>query len=72
MATGIRQRHRKDCDRPGKCDCTWQAEVYDAEADVNAKALSTSMGHSTIAFTLDKYGHLMPGKEDDAADLLDA
>jgi integrase len=41
-------------------------------ADVNAKALSTYMGHSTIAFTLDKYGHLMPGNEDDAAGLLDA
>jgi integrase len=32
MATGIRQRHRKDCNRRGKCDCTWQAEVFDAEA----------------------------------------
>jgi hypothetical protein len=32
MATGIRQRHRKNCSRRGKCDCTWQAEVFDAEA----------------------------------------
>jgi integrase len=32
MATGIRQRHRKDCNRRGKCDCTWQAEVFDREA----------------------------------------
>lgn len=32
MAAGIRQRHRKGCYRRGKCDCTWQAEVFDAEA----------------------------------------
>lgn len=41
-------------------------------AGVNAKALSTYMGHSTVAFTLDKYGHLMPGNEDEAAGMLDA
>jgi integrase len=40
-------------------------------AGVNAKALSTYMGHATVAFTLDKYGHLMPGNEDEAAGLLD-
>ena len=41
-------------------------------AGVNAKALSTYMGHSTVSFTFDKYGHLMPGNEDEAAGLLDA
>jgi integrase len=41
-------------------------------AGVNAKALSTYMGHATIAITYDLYGHLMPGNEDEAADLLDA
>jgi integrase len=41
-------------------------------AGVNAKALSTYMGHSSITITLDRYGHLMPGNEDEAADLLDA
>jgi integrase len=41
-------------------------------AGVNVKALSTYMGHSTVAFTLDKYGHLMPGNEDEAASMLDA
>lgn len=40
-------------------------------AGVNAKALSTYMGHSTITITLDRYGHLMPGNEDAAAVLLD-
>jgi hypothetical protein len=41
-------------------------------AGVNAKALSTYMGHSSITITLDRYGHLMPGNEDAAAERLDA
>ena len=40
-------------------------------AGVNAKALSTFMGHFSISITLDLYGHLMPGSEDEAAALLD-
>jgi integrase len=46
-------------------------ESHDA-AGVNAKALSSYMGHSSITITLDRYGHLMPGNEDAAAELLDA
>ena len=42
------------------------------EAGVNAKALSTYMGHANISFTFDRYGHLMPGNEDEAAGMLDA
>jgi len=41
-------------------------------AGVNAKALSTYMGHAQIAITLDRYGHLMPGNEKEAAGMLDA
>jgi integrase len=41
-------------------------------AGVNAKALSTFMGHSNISITLDRYGHLMPGSEQEATTLLDA
>jgi integrase len=41
-------------------------------AGVNAKALSTYMGHSSITITLDRYGHLFPGNEEQAAALLDA
>jgi integrase len=41
-------------------------------AGVNAKALSTYMGHANIAITLGRYGHLLPGNEAEAADLLDA
>ncbi|MDP9294059.1 MAG: tyrosine-type recombinase/integrase, partial [Actinomycetota bacterium] len=40
-------------------------------AGVNAKALSTFMGHATIGITLDLYGHLMPGSQAEAATLLD-
>lgn len=40
-------------------------------AGVNAKALSVFMGHFSISITLDLYGHLMPGSEDEAAALLD-
>jgi hypothetical protein len=29
------------------------------------------MGHASITITLDRYGHLMPGNEQEAADLLD-
>ena len=45
---------------------------YMIAAGVNAKALSTYMGHGNIAITLDTYGHMLPGNEDQAADLLDA
>jgi integrase len=32
-------------------------------AGVNAKALSTYLGHANISITFDRYGHLMPGNE---------
>ena len=41
-------------------------------AGVNAKALSTFMGHASVTITYDRYGHLMPGSEAEAARLLDA
>jgi integrase len=41
-------------------------------AGVNAKALQQYMGHSSITVTLDRYGHLMPGAEREAAGMLDA
>lgn len=40
-------------------------------AGVNAKALSSFLGHSSIKVTFDLYGHLMPGTEAEAAALLD-
>jgi hypothetical protein len=41
-------------------------------AGVNPKALSTFMGDANIAITMDTNGHLMPGSEAEAADLLTA
>jgi len=41
-------------------------------AGVNAKALSSYMGHASVTITLDRYGHLFPGNEEEAAGLLDA
>jgi hypothetical protein len=41
-------------------------------AGVNAKALSTFMGHANIDIALDLNGHMLPGSEAEAATLLDA
>jgi integrase len=41
-------------------------------AGVNAKAVQTYMGHSSITITFDTYGHLFPGNEEETAGLLDA
>ena len=40
-------------------------------AGINSKALSSYMGHASITITLDRYGHLLPGNEHQAATLLD-
>jgi integrase len=42
------------------------------DAGVNAKAITTYMGHASITVTFDLFGHLMPGNEDEAAALVDA
>jgi integrase len=41
-------------------------------AGLNAKALSAYMGHASVTITYDRYGHLMPANEAEAAGLLDA
>ena len=52
-------------------ECRHTFASYMIAARVNVKALSTYMGHASITITLDRYGHLMPGAEDEAAGLLD-
>ena len=52
-------------------DCRHTFASLMIAAGVNAKALSTFMGHANISITLDRYGHLMPGAEDEAAGLMD-
>jgi integrase len=41
-------------------------------AGANAKEVSTWAGHSTVAFTLDRYGHLYDDADDSMPDRLDA
>ena len=48
-----------------------RVRLADDAADVNAKALCDYMSHSSITVTYDRYGHLMPGNEAEAAELLD-
>lgn len=53
-------------------ECRHTFASFMIAAEVNAKALSTYMGHSSIQITFDLYGHLMPGNEKEAAGLLNA
>lgn len=78
---GAKDSHRKKAKQEGRepvlleritphaCRHTFASLMIAAE--VNAKALSTFMGHANISITLDRYGHLMPGSEAEAAGLLD-
>jgi integrase len=56
----------------GLHECRHTYAAYMIAAGVNAKALSAYVGHSSITMTLDRYGHLMPGNEDEAASMLAA
>jgi integrase len=51
--------------------CRHSYAAYMIAAGINTKALSTYMGHSSITITLDRYGHLLPGNEHEAAGLLE-
>jgi integrase len=53
-------------------ECRHTAASYLIAAGVNLKALSTYLGHANVTLTLNLNGHLLPGNEDEAADLLDA
>jgi integrase len=54
----------------GLHECRHTYAAFMIAAGVNPKALSTYMGHSSITVTLDRYGHLMPGNEQEAAVML--
>ncbi|MEJ7891462.1 MAG: site-specific integrase [Solirubrobacteraceae bacterium] len=56
----------------GLHQCRHTYATFMIAAGVNIKALQTFMGHASITVTLDRYGHLLPGSENQAADLLDA
>jgi integrase len=55
----------------GLHECRHSYAAYMIAAGINSKALSTYMGHSSITITLDRYGHLLPGNESQAAHLLE-
>lgn len=55
----------------GLHECRHTFASFMIAAGVNPKALSTYMGHSSVTITFDRYGHLMPGNEAQAALLLD-
>jgi integrase len=57
--------------RIGLHECRHTFASFMIAAGVNAKALSTYMGHASVTITFDRYGHLMPGNEAEAAKLLD-
>lgn len=52
-------------------ECRHTYAAYMIAAGLNPKALQTYMGHASITITLDRYGHLLPGNETHAANLLD-
>lgn len=69
----VRVRAPEDAlDRITLHECRHTYASFAIAAGGNAKALSTYMGHANIGITLDRYGHLMPGNEAEAAGLLDA
>ena len=41
-------------------------------AGADVKMLQNTLGHASAVMTLDRYGHLMPGRAQDVADRLDA
>ena len=64
--------HKAGLEPIGLHECRHTYAAFMIAAGVNAKALSTYMGHSSITITLDRYGHLMPGSEAEAAGMLEA
>jgi integrase len=56
----------------GLHECRHTCASYFIAAGINAKTLSTFLGHASITTTLDQYGHLFPGSEAEAAGMLDA
>jgi integrase len=41
-------------------------------AGANPKEVSVRAGHTSVSFTLDRYGHLFPGHDTELRDRLDA
>jgi integrase len=55
---------------PHECRHTFAS--YLIASRLNAKAVTVLMGHSSVQITFDRYGHLFPGHEEEAAERLDS
>lgn len=56
----------------GLHECRHTAVSHMLDAELTIDKVSKFMGHSSITVTIDRYGHLLPGGEAQAAALLDA
>ena len=56
----------------GLHDCRHCAASYLIASGANLKALSVLMGHGSVSITADRYGHMLPGAEDEVGKLFDA
>jgi len=58
--------------RIGLHECRHTAVSHMLDAKISIDKVSKFIGHSSIAITIDRYGHLLPGgEEEEAAALLD-
>jgi integrase len=53
-------------------DCRHTCATLLLAAGENPKVVSERLGHSTVAFTLDRYAHVLPGMQEGAAERLEA
>jgi integrase len=58
------------CHRCDTCQDTRCATLLLAAGE-NPKVVSERLGHATVAFTLDRYAHVLPGMQDRASDRLE-
>jgi integrase len=75
--TAVRKRaltawRRADLEPIGLHECRHTFASLLIAAGVNAKAITTYLGHASIQTTSTLYGHPMPGNEDEAVALVDA
>jgi integrase len=63
------ERHAKDAALPAirLHDLRHTHASLALAAGVNPKVVSERLGHATVGFTLDRYSHVMPGLQADAA-----
>lgn len=73
----LRQRVRETLEAAGFVavtphECRHTFASYCIASGMNAKAITTLMGHTSVDVTFDRYGHLFPGHEAEAAERLNA